>query len=166
MADYATRLLNLYNEAEAAFKAEKQAITEAGRAVDAKWRFLDLAQTKRRECLALAHQWIAAEENRLKVEAAKRANEIKQDAEALGEINETVEQVPIPKIKLGHAATVSKRSRVVGMITDLPAFAAYLASMNDPPPDFVEVCEKIANRLVRNRVPAPGLASKKIEGCA
>lgn len=162
LADYASKFAELRSTAETEHKREKAPHLEAGRAVDAAWfPIRDKADALRKRCLEIAAKWMKAEEARRAEEARKANEEAKRRAEEsarqTGAPAEPISEVKAEPVKIGHARTVSQRTRVVWRVTDLPAFANYLAKLDTPPPEFVEVCEKLANKLGKAGAKVPGI---------
>lgn len=170
VANYATKFGSLHAEAQEAFETEKRPWLEGGRAVDAKWRFRGEAEELRKHYLKISNKWIDDEKDRLAKEA-RIAHEAalkaaQQEAEATGEPVAEIVQAPPPKVTVGTTKAVSQRARKVWVITDLPAFSAYLAAMENPPADFIEACQKIANRLGAAKVAAPGITEDEVRSAA
>jgi hypothetical protein len=134
-ATFAERFSTLQKRGELAHKNEKAPHLEAGRAVDAKWKSL-IAQAD-------------AEKANVKdaIGAFLRAEEAKR-IEAAAKAPEAVVAAPV---KAGgmSARTVSLRTVETVEITDIKAAALHIASLENPPAEFVEVVEKIASRLLK-----------------
>jgi hypothetical protein len=170
VADYATRFGDLHGEAEKAFKAEKEPWLKGGRAVDAKWKFRDEATTLRKKYLDIANKWIGAENARL-AEEARKANDAaiaaaRKDAEALNEPVREIAPIEPQKVTIGNTRAVSQRSRAVYVVKDVKAFSAYLSEMENPPPDFIDVLGKLANKLGAAGVNAPGIEKENVRSAA
>jgi hypothetical protein len=166
VANYATHFKNLSNEATAAHKVEKAAPLEACRVIDSTWfPVRDSAEAARKKALAIADVWINAEraarqEEARKANEAARAAAVRQAAIS-GDAPAPVAEVKVEPIKIGTGRSVSQKTRKVAVITDLAAFLAYLAAMAAPPPDLIDLCEKLAGRLLAANVRAPGIESQE-----
>lgn len=161
VADYASKFSDILKEADEAFKTEKDYWLKGGREVDAKWKFRTEAGELRQKCLAIGNKWIDAEKARLAEEARKQheaaQTAARKEAEATGEPVADVKVPEAPKVTIGNTRTVSQRERKVWVVTDRAAFVSYIIAMNQVPPDFTEVLDKIAHRLGSANVPAPGI---------
>jgi hypothetical protein len=169
----------LEKSSDEARKVEKEPHLEAGRAVDAKWQpvvkraaELKVWAKKSTEPFLIAEKArIAAEETTRSESAAKAAHEAEEarrHAEATGAPPPLVEAPPLPplapaKAKAGkvHLRTVTKNE-----IVALRETLEYLANMNQPPHDLLDVVQAIVNRLVAIGVSVPGVETRKIEVAA
>jgi hypothetical protein len=134
-ATFAARFADIETRCEKAHNDEKKPHLEAGRVVDRKWKPL----------IARAH----GEKANVKdaIGAFLRAEEAKR-IEAAAKAQEAVVAAPV---KAGgmSARTVSLRTVETVEITDIKAAALHIASLENPPTEFVEVVEKIASRLLK-----------------
>jgi hypothetical protein len=171
LANYAVKFADFRADADAKHKTEKEPHLAAGRAVDSKWfPIRDRAAALRKRCLAIVSTWINGENER-RAEDARRANEearrlAEQQARHSNGLPQPVDEVKPEPVKVGSARTITQRARIVWRVSDLPAFAAYLAGMNQPPPDFIEVCDKLANRIGAAGATAPGIERTTVRSAA
>jgi hypothetical protein len=177
-ANYATEFGKLEKRGQDKHKAEKAPHLEAGRAVDAAWKpVIDLADQKKRFMKKTAEAWLIEEKRRLeKIERERIAAERKaaeaeaQAARARGEEAPPppppVEEPASVRVSVGTRGKVAIRTRTEYEIVDLPAFAAFLATLPPPPPDFLEACQKLANKMGPANPNLPGVAPKTIEYAA
>lgn len=171
MANFATKFAECKTAAESRHKTEKEPHLAAGRAVDALWfPIRDKAGALRKRCLDICNKWIDAEKARREEDARKANEEARRIAEERArhtdEPAQPVQEVVAEAVKIGNARTVSQRTRTVWKVTDLPAFAAYVAAMSSPPPDFIEACDKIANKLGSAGVAATGIEKTTVRSAA
>ena len=135
-SNWATRLTELAKEADEARETEKRPHLDAGRAIDARWTPLrDRAK---------------AEARKLKDRVGEALKARRTAAEASGF------DAPTKAGTRGKVVSLRKVERLV--ITDITALTAFLAAMDPPPPDFVEVVRKLADRMRRAGVNVPGTA--------
>jgi hypothetical protein len=162
VSGYANKFKDFENEAVAAHKAEKAPHFEKCKEIDAKWfgPVRDKAIGSRDRIIAMIRAFEKAEDAR-KTEAARAANEAAQKVSAQAAIDgpaETAPQIVPEPTKVSTLRGTGKRTQEK-LVTDLKAFLAYLASMDDPPGDLVDVAEKIARKLKGAGVKAPGMAA-------
>lgn len=178
-ANYADAFAAFEKRAEEAHKAEKAPHLEAGRKVDAAWKpvieragELKKWAKKSSEAFLIAEKARLAEEDRKRQSEAARIARARIAAEKAGEpppvVTAPVAFTPPPqKAKAGTSGrTVALRTRQVHEIVDWRKFLAYLADFNQKPPDFVEVCQKVANRMRTAKVEVPGVETKEEEFAA
>lgn len=126
VSNAATRITELVKEADEARDREKRPHLEAGREVDARWRVpIDAGRDAARRLKGAVGDAL----KRIKAEAAEKGVEVATKAGTRGR-------------------TVSLRTVKHVRITDLSALANQLARFNSPDPEFLEVCEKIARRML------------------
>ncbi|MGO4337806.1 hypothetical protein AB4037_23095 [Labrys sp. KB_33_2] len=151
MSDIATKFGEFEKAATAEHKAEKEPHLNAGRAVDAKWKpVTDKAARAKSSAKTVVGEWLKAEKARLD-EAKKLA------AQAAG-VGEDV--IDIGTARAGQKRAVVLKTRKVVEITDIKAASAYLAGMNEPVSEFVEVVRLLAGRLLTAGVEVPGAHHK------
>jgi len=172
-ANYAEKFLEFEKRAIELHKAEKEPHLKASRECDAKWfaPVRDMAKSLKERIKAISLAWAKAEDAR-KAEEARKANEEQQriadeanrkareEAERSGEAPPPVVkpvEVVAEKTRVGTVRAISNNARPVYIIADVPAFAAYLANLNPPPPDLMDVLRKIANKLGAAGTIPPGV---------
>lgn len=169
-ANFAALLGELEKEAEALHKVEKAPWLEGGRTVDAAWKPLieKAAASKGRVKRDYVTPYLVEKQRRIDAEAKAERERIaaerakaEQEAAAAGVEPKPVEELPPPEPERVKAGTRGGRATAlrtvkVAEITDLAALASYLAGMGNPPPDFVEVCKKLAEKMMKAGVTVPG----------
>lgn len=169
-ANFAALLGELEKEAEALHKVEKAPWLEGGRTVDAAWKPLieKAATSKGRVKRDYVTPYLVEKQRRIDAEAKAERERIaaerakaEQEAAAAGVDAPPVEDPPPPEPERVKAGTRGGRATAlrtvkVAEITDLAALAAYLASMSTPPAEFVEVCKKLAEKMMKAGVTVPG----------
>lgn len=182
ISNYANEFGKLENKGKSSHKIEKEPFLEGGRKVDAAWKpIIDLADQKKRGAKKMFEAWAIDEDNRRRAEAARIAEEqrkadeeARKAAEAAKSAGESEPELPAPaplpvveNVKAGTRGSVSLRNKTEYVITDLPAFAAYLASLSPPPQDFVEACQKIARKMgAAGSTNLPGVERKETKVAA
>ena len=167
-ANFASLLADLEKEADTTHRGEKEPWLIGGREVDGRWKPLieKAAEAKKRiknnyvapylaEQQRKAEAEAKAERDRLAAEHARQA----QEAAAKGEDA----PLPPPKVEVTKVGAGTRGGRATGLrvvkvaeITDLPALAAYLAGMTNPPADFLDTCRKLAEKMMKAGVAVPG----------
>lgn len=144
-AAWATRVGELAKEADAMRAAEKKPHDEAGKAVQAKWTpIVSKAETTKRDLKRHVEPWLL----KLQREEAER----RAAAATQGQAPE-----PVRNAAAGRTGSkVALRTVTRAEITDLPALAAYIAAFKEPNPDFVDVCQRLALRMLTAGVDVPG----------
>lgn len=169
-ANFGALMGELEKEAEALHKVEKAPWLEGGRTVDAAWKPLieKAATSKGRVKRDYVTPYLVEKQKRIDAEAKAERERIaaerakaEQEAAAAGVEAPPVEEPPPPEPERVKAGTRGGRATAlrtvkVGEITDLPALAAYLAGMSTPPAEFVEVCKKLAEKMMKAGVTVPG----------
>lgn len=166
-ANFSILIGEIEKEAVAAHKREKEPWLTGGRKVDAAWKpVIDAADAAKRAVKIGIITPYLREKQKQADEAARlpRAQSARRAREA-AEAGAPEPEAPAPeiqpaKVKAGtrDARGVSLRKTKVVEVHDLPAFSAYLAAMESPPPDFVQTCNLIANRMAKAGVEAPGVS--------
>ena len=178
-ANFAGAFGELEKQADKARKDEKEPHDKAAKAVQAKWLpVIDLAAEKK-TWLKKEFEKFALTEKRRREEEARRAAEEQRKAaeEAARAAAENGEQPPAPppieepaavkNVAAGTRGTrVALKTRVDYVVTDLPEFSAHLAALDNPPPEFLEACRKIANRLGAAGANPPGVEKRVTEFAA
>jgi hypothetical protein len=134
-ATFAARFADIETRCEKAHNDEKKPHLEAGRVVDRKWKpLITKANGEKANVKDAIGAFLRAEEAK-RIEAAAKAPEA----------------VVAAPVKAGgmSARTVSLRTVETVEITDIKAAALHIASLENPPAEFVEVVEKIASRLLK-----------------
>jgi hypothetical protein len=151
-ADFAEAFGKLEKEAVETHKIEKEPYLKNGREVDARWKpIAALADTAKRDSKAMLTPYLRKKDDEAR-EAQRRATQ-----EARSREEAAPSPVEAVKPRAGHSGRgVSLRTVCRTVVTDLQALAAYLASMQAPPPDFTEACRKAADKMLRAKVPVPG----------
>lgn len=144
-ATYAERIKQVEKRATEAHKVEKAPHLDAGRVVDARWKpvIADAAIVARTVKDAVG-AYLLAEKRRREAAAAQIKAETGAELEAA------------PVRTKGGARTVSLRTVKRAEITDVAALAAYLASMSNPPTEWLDVMRTAAERMLRAGVDVPG----------
>ncbi len=169
-ANFAALLGELEKEAEALHKVEKAPWLEGGRTVDAAWKPLieKAAASKGKVKRDYVTPYLVEKQKRIDAEAKAERERIaaerakaEQEAAAAGVDAPPVEEPPPPEPERVKAGTRGGRATAlrtvkVAEVTDLPALAAYLAGMSTPPAEFVEVCKKLAEKMMKAGVTVPG----------
>jgi len=171
-ANFAALLGELEKEAEALHKVEKAPWLEGGRTVDAAWKPLieKAAASKGRVKRDYVTPYLVEKQRRIDAEAKAERERIaaeraraEQEAAAAGveppAVDEQPPATPEPeRVKAGTRGgrATALRTVKVAEITDLAALAAFLCGLNPPPADFVDVCKKLADRMMKAGVTVPG----------
>lgn len=171
VANYADAFGELEKRAESARKAEKEPHDKAAKAVQAKWLpVVELADEKKRWLKKTFEAYALAEKRRREEEARKAAELARIEAEKASIAGDPLppdpEPEPVKNVSAGTRGRVSLKTRTDWVVSDLPAFAAYLAAMETPAPEFVEVCRKLANKIGAVGGAAPGIEKKITEYAA
>jgi hypothetical protein len=148
-AAFADAFSKLEAEATEAHRVEKAPHLESGRKVDAAWKpVISAADDAKRACKTLLTPYLkrkadeAAElKRKAAMEAAMAGEKASQDAAKPG---------------AGHGRRVTLRTVQRAIITDLPALAAFLSGRERPNEEFVEICRKLAERMLKAGVDVPG----------
>ncbi len=168
---YAAKVADLAKEAERTHKALKAPILEAGRKIDREWGDLAKEATAIRQ--AMLKPTTDYRVKRQQEEEARRAADIarqREEQDRIARENEAARQAaeqegrevapeetkPIPPVHTGPRARTGLRTVNVVEFTSLRDFAEQIATMNAPPADFIEVCEKIARRMILAGSPVKG----------
>jgi hypothetical protein len=166
LGNYANKFKDCENEAVAAHKAEKEPFLKAGREVDAKWfaPVRDKAVASRAKALALIKAYTDAEDERRK-EAARIENEARRTAAEKAASVAEVAPEPLPEIVPERAKVSTLRGGGAKVaptwtVTNLPAFVAHIAALENPPPDLIDTCAKLARRYGAAGVKFPGMELK------
>lgn len=172
VANYADKFGELEKKAEKLRKDEKEPHDKAAKAVQTKWLpVVELADEKKRWCKKAFETYALAEKRRREEEAQKAAEAARIEAEKAavnGDPPSPIETKPEPikNVAAGTRGRVALKTRTDWVVTDLPAFAGYLASMETPAPEFVDVCRKLAGRIGSGGGTAPGIEKKITEYAA
>jgi len=169
VANYAEAFGELEKRADKARKDEKDPHDKAAKAVQAKWLpVVELADEKKRWCKKAFETYALAEKRRREEEARKAAEAARIEAEKADIAGEpsAPEPEPVKNVSAGTRGRVALKTRTDWVVDDLQAFAAYLASMETPAPEFVEVCRKLANRIGSGGGSAPGIEKRVTEYAA
>jgi hypothetical protein len=178
-ANFAGAFGELEKQADKARKDEKDPYDKAAKAVQTKWLpVIDLAAEKKTWLKKEFEKFALAEKRRREEEARRAAEEQRKAAEEAARIAsengappptpEPIEEpAPVKNVAAGTRGTrVALKTRVDFVVTDLPAFSAHLAALENPPPEFVEACRKIANRLGAAGANPPGVEKRVTEFAA
>jgi hypothetical protein len=154
-------LTDLADEADRKRVVEKEPHLKASREVDARWMPIVKAATdaKRRagEHAKVYLDKLAAEQKAAR-EAAKAQVEaagITPAASGALAVSEAPRSISVGGVRL--------QSRKVTEITDLPAVAAYFASMADPPVELIAELRKLAHRVLIAGTSVPGATLRQEE---
>lgn len=177
-ANFAGAFGKLEKRADKARKDERKPHDKAAKAVQARWLpIVELAAEKKTWLKKEFEKYALAEKRRRKDEARKADEEQRKAADeaacAAAENGETPptppvikEPAPVKNVVAGTRCRVALQTRVNYVVTDLPAFAAHLAALENPPPEFLEACRKIANRLGAAGANPPGVEKRVTEFAA
>jgi hypothetical protein len=178
-ANFAGAFGELEKQADKARKDEKEPHDKAAKAVQAKWLpVIELAAEKKTWLKKEFEKFALAEKRRREEEARRLADEQRKAAEEAAraaaengeqppESPQVEDPAPIKNVAAGTRGTrVALKTRVDYVVTDLPAFSAHLAALENPPPEFVEACRKIANRLGAAGANPPGVEKRITEFAA
>ena len=110
----------------------------------------------------LAGAWITAQRKRAEEEARK----INEAAAAAGATAPVVQAAKVTAGDEGATRKVVMKKRTVCEITDLQALVAFIAKMDNPPPDFVAEAKRVAYRMLDAGVTVPGAVLKSEEYAA
>lgn len=167
-ANFASLLGELEKEADTTHTAEKAPWLAGGREVDGRWKpLIDRASIAKRK---IKNDYVAPflveQERRAKAEAeAERKRLAEEQAKREAEAAEKGEEPPPPMATVEPAKVgagtrggrqTSLRTVKVAEIENLMLVAGYFAAMETPPPDFRDVCRKLAERVMKAGSPVPG----------
>lgn len=167
-ANFASLLGELEKEADTTHTAEKAPWLAGGREVDGRWKpLIDRAGVGKRK---IKNDYVAPflveQERRAKAEAeAERKRLAEEQAKREAEAAEKGEEPPPPMATVEPAKVgagtrggrqTSLRTVKVAEIENLMLVAGYFAAMETPPPDFRDVCRKLAERVMKAGSPVPG----------
>jgi hypothetical protein len=143
-AKYAKAIGEIEKKADTTHKAEKAPWLEGGRVVDSTWKpiIAEASQAKKTILAPTTAYRVARAEAEKKVRDAEIARQ-RAAQDVAKEQGERPAPVFMPPPKATGLRTVKR-----AVVTDLPALAAQLAGFKDPDPEFVEVCTKIAKRML------------------
>lgn len=159
MADVATKIADFQREADKLREIEKKPHWDAGKAVDAKWRPVIEKADIFKDLKALIDTFIR-KENAKRAEEARKLQE-KLNAEGAGETaGVTISTV---RATAGTRKTVSSVKKKVVKFTDIKAAALFLASMEEPPVDFMDVLSKRCYQLMNAGMKVPGAELETVE---
>ena len=188
-ANFGTEFGAIEAKAEKARKTEKEAILEAGRKIDAKWKAItDPAALAKKWAKGLSEDYIKAESAH-RAEAARIENEriAKEHAEAVAkakrEAEEAAATLPIgcdlPPVELPPApapvvapgpvkvGTGARRqsivTREVWRIVDAKSLLHFLADRNTLPASLLDAAQAFGEMLAKTGVEVPGLKSEIVE---
>ena len=162
MANYAKAIEAIEKRAENARKAEKLPWDEGAKLVQARFMpLLDRAEAAKRRVKGHLLPFLSAEKQKANEEAARLA-EINRQRQADGQ---PLEQPPVagPRSMAGTRGRVSLQTRTVYDIESLPDAAMYLATLDNPPSDFVEAVRKAGGALIKAGVDVPGMDSRTVD---
>jgi len=181
-ANFAGAFGELEKEADKYRKNEKEPHDKAAKAVQTKWLpVIELADEKKTWLKKEFEKFALAEKHRRQEEAKRIAEENRKAAEEAARLAAEMapfgmdaptapvieEPAPVKNVAAGTRGTrVALKTRVDYVVTDLPAFSAHLAAFENPPPEFMEACRKIANRLGSAGANPPGVEKRVTEFAA
>lgn len=167
-ANYAALLAELEKEADNTHTIEKQPWLDGGRAVDGRWKPLiaKAEEAKKRIKNNYVAPFLAAEKARVEAEArAERDRLAAEHAKQVAEAAAKGEDAPLPPPKVevakvgagtrGGRATSLRVARVAE-IEDLSKVAAHICTLTPPPSEFIELCRKLAEKMMKAGVTVPG----------
>lgn len=172
-ANYADLFAEIEKEATLKHKVEKEPVLKAAREIDGAWKpVIELADASKRKAKGLLTPFLV-EQKRLADEAARienerlreesqKAREAQEDAARLGYGEAPTSVAPPPtvapaQVKAGtRGRAAALRTVKKAQIDDIKMVAAFLAGMETPNADFVEVCQRIADRMIKAGVTVPG----------
>jgi len=169
-ANYAEEFSKLEKEATAAHKTEKDPFLEGGKAVDAKWKPLAAKAGEGKSAAKSALTPFLDEQDRLRLEAEAKKRALDEEhrkakakaAMAGAPPPPAPKPAPVPPVRTsaGSGRKTALKTYKVTEVTDLPALAAYLATMETPPVEFIEACQKAAARLLTAGATVPGATQR------
>lgn len=152
LSDLATKLVELAGEADKRRLARTKSLRDQTEEINTEWfKVARPASAIAGELKALVGIWQQAERKRRQEEADKAAAE----AAAKGQPAATVAP-PAPVMSGTRGKRVAAVKRKVVVISDLPKVAAFLASMEKPPVDFVDAVKAAAYRLLNASITVDG----------
>lgn len=154
---YAIEIGALKKKAEDTHRSEKAPHLEAGKLVDASWKpVIASADDAKRAVLAPTLEY---RQKRAEAERQAREAEIARQRAAQAEAKETGAR-PVPVAAPPKRAT-GLRTVKVTEITDLPALAAQIAALANPPPAFVDACRTIAAKWLADGITVNGAVQRE-----
>lgn len=149
------RIASYGTDAETTHKAEKAPHLKAGREVDAKWNpIFNEVEVGKAKCATLVQPWIDAE-NARKAKEKREAQETARQAAAAGKPAPATPAAPRVKTG-GQMRSYTFKATEFEEPLGLCKFAEFLATRPEVHPDFLEVCTKLAHRILTNGGEAPG----------
>jgi hypothetical protein len=137
-------------------KAEKRPLDEAVKAVQAKFSpKVDLASTLARRLKDHMSAWVLAKKRKAEAEERERQEAARKAAESLEMPSSEPTQTRAPSKVVTGGVTV--RTFKVPVITDIKAAAAFYAGLPNPPRQFVEVIESMAEKNIKGGIDVPGV---------
>lgn len=162
---WSKKIDGLGKDIDAVRDAEKRPHDEAAAAVQAKFKpKVDLAKTLAKQLKGHMEAWVLAKKRKAEAEEKARLEAGRKAAESLEmPAPEPVQTRTPSKVVTGG---ISVRTRKVAVISDLPAAAAFYASMSEPPQQFVAIIKQMAEANLKGGVAVPGCELKTIESVA
>lgn len=160
------KMQEIRSESETQFEVEKKPHREAGKRVDQAWHPVwNGVDSVKMLGARLSITWINLEKARKAKEESDRRTALQAEAKAAADAapqgDAPLDTSPPPMA----APTPSRQAKKTGMIeatrkvaeiTDLGLVAGYLAAMETPHPDFVDVCRKLARKILDAGLTVPG----------
>lgn len=143
--EFKRRFGDLKKRADDAHEAEKRPHLEAGREVDRLWKApRERAEAGKREVGAALTPY-RRERERIRAEAERKARAALAEA---GQPAPIEQHRPKPRSGLRSVKTL--------VLTDAKAAGAFIASLHEPPADFLDVVRVVARRMIEAGVAVPG----------
>lgn len=150
MADVATKLLEFIEKADAKRLEAGAPLREEIENLNTKWNnHIKPGKQLGADLKVLCALW-------LKAENAKRAEEARVANEAAKAAGATEPVVQATRVTAGTRKAVTIVRKRVVKINDIGKLAAFLASMETPPQDFIDAMKAAAYRLLNASMPVPG----------
>lgn len=171
VANFASLFAEIEKEAIDAHRVEKAPILEAQRKCDGNWQpIIALAKASKAKAKDLLTPFLQKQKEEREAEHARQKAEAetrRKEAEAAeARQDHFVEAKPPKEEKIAAPEPVragtrggrqtSLRTVKVAEIENLMLVAGYFAAMETPPPDFRDVCRKLAERVMKAGSPVPG----------
>lgn len=160
------KVAGLGKELNAMRENEKRPHDEASKAVQAKFKpKVDKADGLARRLKDHMGAWLFAKKRKAEAEERERQEAARKAAASL-EMPAPAEREIARQPSKVVTGGVSVRTRQVAVITDLPAAAAFYASMDNPFPDFVSLITRMAEKNLKGGTAVPGAELKTLETVA
>lgn len=172
-ANFKVKFIDLETEAETKRKAEKKPHDDAASAVQRRWKpVCDSAEAQKKSLDAIVQAWNRAEQKRLDDEARAETERLRKEAAEAAAANPglpAVEVRPVHAVRVVSGTTGrgqgTRAVPPVFQITDIRKLAAYFASLDPVPHEFMAGCQKVVDRIAKHTA-LPGVTNATPEGKA